>query len=264
MPFLDTQSGARLAFDDRGAGRPVVLLHGWSLAAAAFEPLAADLARDHRVIALDLPGHGASHAAPPLDLPGLAAAVARLAAELGLEDPVLAGWSMGGQVALAALPLVPRVRALALLSSTPRFTSGDGWEHGLPAQAVEVLAHRVRRDPARAVARFREGLLAPGEEAGPGAAALRALPVPAAGALAAGLELLSAADLRASLAAVRAPALVVHGGADPICPPGAGRALAAALARATHVELAGAGHAPVLTRAAEVQAAVRAFLARHP
>jgi pimeloyl-ACP methyl ester esterase len=261
MPFLDVDS-ARLAYHDRGAGRPVVLVHGWALSSAAFEPLAADLARDHRVVALDLPGHGDSRDAAPLDLAGLAAAVARLVEHLALEQPVLGGWSLGGQVALAALRRVPRAAGLALLSTTPRFTKGDGWSDGLEAQAVEVLAHRVRRDAARAVARFRDGLLAPGEQDGPAAAALRALPIPPAPALLAGLEVLSTTDLRAALGAVRVPALVVHGGADPICPPGAGRALAAGIPGASQTELPGAGHAPALSRAADVSAAVRASLAR--
>jgi pimeloyl-ACP methyl ester esterase len=261
MPTLEPDS-ARLAYHDRGAGRPVVLVHGWALSSAAFEPLAADLARDHRVVTVDLPGHGDSRDAAPLDLAGLAAAVARLVDHLALDRPVLAGWSLGGQVVLAALPRVPRAAGLALLSTTPRFTNGDGWSDGLDTHAVEVLAHRVRRDAARAVARFRDGLLAPGEEDGPAAAALRALTVPPAPALLAGLEVLSTADLRGALGAVRVPALVVHGGADPICPPGAGRALAAGVPGATHLELAGAGHAPVLSRAGEVSAAVRVLLAR--
>src|SRR5574338_621794 len=76
----------------------------------------------------------------------------------------LLGWSLGAQVALAALPRIRRrVSRLALVSATPCFTLRDDWPHGVPARALESLALRVRRDPPSAVARFFDGMFAGGE-----------------------------------------------------------------------------------------------------
>lgn len=270
--FLERRGGGRLAYLDLGAGPPVVLVHGWSLSSAVFADLTAHLARHHRVIAPDLRGHGASDPGP-FALADLADDLGLLLTALDLQGVTLLGWSLGGPVALSALArerrpapaAADRVTRLILASSTPRFTAGDGWPHGLPAQHVAVLGHRVRRDPARALARFFDDLLAP-DEREPAlrarAAAVRAgIPLPDPDAAQAGLDVLAATDLRPALAALSLPTLVVHGEADPICPAGAGRALAAAVPGARLALLPGAGHVPFLTRPDAFAAALAPFLA---
>jgi pimeloyl-[acyl-carrier protein] methyl ester esterase len=252
-----------LHHEDVGAGPPVVLVHGWSLSSAAFEADAAALARRHRVIAPDLRGHGKSGAGA-FSLGDLAADLAALFERLGLEGAVLAGWSLGAQVAIAALPRMrARIARMILVAGTPRFTQGPDWPHGLPPQAVEVLAHRLRRDPARAVARFFEGMFADGEldEAGrQRLAALRAsMPVPDPAAAQAGLAILAHEDLRPALCAVDVPVLLVHGERDPVCPPGASRAMAEAIPGARLALLPGAGHAPFLARPGALAEAVLSF-----
>jgi pimeloyl-ACP methyl ester esterase len=254
---------ATLHHEDVGAGPPVVLVHGWSLSSAAFEADAAVLARRRRVIAPDLRGHGRS-AASPFSLAELAGDLAGLVDRLGLERAVLAGWSLGAQVALAALPLVrARVSRLVLVAATPRFTSGPGWPHGLPAQAVEVLAHRLRREPARAASRFFDGMFADGELDDEGRRRVQALraaiPIPDPAAARAGLEVLAREDLRPALGAVDVPVLLVHGERDPVCPPGASRAMAEAIPGAKLALLAGAGHAPFLSRPGVLADAVLSF-----
>lgn len=282
MAFLERSGGGRLAYQELGAGPPVVLVHGWSLSSAVFTDLAAALARRHRVIAPDLRGHGASDPAP-YTLADLAQDLGLLLERLDLQQAALLGWSLGGQVALAALgkglsvgserlsvgldtpDARDRLTRLILVSSTPRFTAGDDWPHGLPAQHLAVLAHRVRRDPARALARFFDDLLGP-DERDPAlrarVAAVRAgTPLPDAAAAQAGLDVLAATDLRPVLAGISLPTLVLHGEADPICPAGAGRALAAAIPGARLALLPGAGHVPFLSRPDAFAAALDPFLA---
>lgn len=251
-PGPDRSIPATLHHEDVGAGAPVVLVHGWSLSSAVFEAEATLLARRRRVIAPDLRGHGRS-APGGFSLADLSQDLVALMARLDLERAVLVGWSLGAQVALAALPLVrPRLSALVLVSGTPRFTEGEGWPHGLPAQSVEVLAHRVRRDPARAAARFFDGMFADGELDGEARLRTRtmraAIPVPDVAAALAGLGVLAREDLRPALGGVDLPVLLVHGERDPICPAGASRAMAEAIAGARLALLAGAGHAPFLSR----------------
>jgi len=269
VPTLVRDDGARLHLETLGEGPTLVLLHGWSRSSADLLPLAARLAGHRRLVLPDLRGHGRSSPAPlTLDL-----LAADLAAVLEAEPAgaVVVGWSLGGQVALAALAAAPgaaalrrRVRALALLGTTPRFTEGDGWPHGQPARAVEGLALRVRRQPGKALARFLDDCLARGEAEALGPArlgALRAAPRPDPSAALAGLDVLATADLRGALGALSLPALVLHGEADAIVPAAAGRMLAAALPAARLALLAGTGHAPFLARQAEVAALVEGFLA---
>jgi pimeloyl-[acyl-carrier protein] methyl ester esterase len=259
-------TGIPLRVIERGAGRPVVLLHGWSFSHAAFEPQLAALSSRARVLAVDLRGHGASPApASGYGADDSAADVVRLFDELGLDGAVLAGWSWGGEVALAALErLRPRLTALALLSVTPRFTVGEDWPHGLPPANVRALSRRYARDPEGTRRAFAEGLFADGELDAAGRSALVAsllVAPPALAAARATLDALADADLRGRVgAAAGLPTLVVHGDADPVCLPGAGRWLAGAIAGARLLELPGVGHAPHLTRSPAVNDALAALV----
>src|SRR3569832_1387274 len=99
--------GTQIAFSEWGnvQGPPVVLIHGWLFSRGAFErQVHGELAERCRVIAYDLRGHGES------DKPGNPAAYADgnlWAADLdcvlqtvGMQRPALAGWSLGGRVAV--------------------------------------------------------------------------------------------------------------------------------------------------------------------
>src|SRR5215218_10715055 len=80
-----------------GGGPPIVLLHGIGLDRHVWDPVVPLLAREHEVIAVDLPGFGAS---APLAGPPTVAALAAAVEELGLERPHVAGNSLGGGIAL--------------------------------------------------------------------------------------------------------------------------------------------------------------------
>jgi pimeloyl-[acyl-carrier protein] methyl ester esterase len=270
MPTQDPEV-ATLHREDAGAGAPIVLVHGWSLSSAAFGDEIAFLARGgRRAIAPDLRGHGRSPApGSAFGLADLARDVAALFDALAHEGAVLLGWSLGAEVALAAAPLLRgRVAALVLVSGTPRFTEGEGWPHGLPARSVDGLALRVRRDAPKTVARFFDGMFVEGELDATGRAradAVRAAVRPAdPGALLSALDVLAREDLRAGLPALDLPVLLVHGDRDPVCPPGASRAMAAAIPRARLVEVAGAGHAPFLSRPGPFRDALASFLGALP
>ncbi len=90
-----------LVYHRVGAGEPLLLVHGLGSRWQVWEPIIGALSRHHDVIAMDLPGFGAS---PPGDTPptlaGLTTAVQTFAAELGIERPHVAGNSLGGGIAL--------------------------------------------------------------------------------------------------------------------------------------------------------------------
>ena len=117
--------GGRLAviIDGAAGGVPVVVLHGNSLSCSRhggwWQPLRAP---GRRVIAVDLPGHGASpwHGGWDDDLiPGYARTVAGLCAALALDRPVLIGHSLGGNIASECAAQGLALRGLALYGTPP-------------------------------------------------------------------------------------------------------------------------------------------------
>lgn len=129
--------GARIAYDISGDGPPVVLIHGWACSRGDLAPLAADLARDHRVLNIDLPWHGESTSTArywPLD--DLAAVVEAVAADEGMRHATLVGHSMGAAVAVEAV----------LAGAGPRVISLDGltFMHMYPRQPADDVQGYLR------------------------------------------------------------------------------------------------------------------------
>jgi pimeloyl-ACP methyl ester carboxylesterase len=93
----------RVHYVDRGEGPALVLLHGVNGAVQDFtETVLDNLARRYRVIAIDRPGHGYSERADtPMDPADQAAVVHGLMRELGIDKPLLVGFSYSGSVVLA-------------------------------------------------------------------------------------------------------------------------------------------------------------------
>lgn len=111
-----------------GHGPTVVLVHGLGSDAKHWLPMARDLARDHRVVLVELPGHGLAPMTRPFSLEQATLALDRAIAEQSHEPVVLVGHSVGGLVAAAeALHSPSRVRALVLVESAlaPQLSKAD-------------------------------------------------------------------------------------------------------------------------------------------
>jgi len=89
-----------LAHDRTGSGSPLLLLHGIAHRRQAFDPVVPLLAAHHEVIAVDLPGFGASGGPFPATIAATADALAAFTRDLGVERPHVAGNSLGGALAL--------------------------------------------------------------------------------------------------------------------------------------------------------------------
>ena len=249
--------------DIRGDGPDLVLLHGWALHGGMWGPWIDELARHARLHLVDLPGHGRSPwPAGVRDLAGLAAAV-RPAVP---DGAAVLGWSLGGMVALE-LARGPRLAALVLVATTPRFVVDTDWEHGLSPALLAEFARGLGTDHRATVQNFLALQTRGDERAHETLRQLRrsldAHGPPDAAALEAGLAILGSADLRSALPRIAVPALVIAGDHDRITPPGAGLELAARLPQARLAAIARSGHAPFLSHGPQVLAEVRGFLGRH-
>jgi pimeloyl-ACP methyl ester carboxylesterase len=204
------------------------------------------------VIALDLPGHGASPPPASRSVAGYAGAVLGLLDALGLERAAFAGHSMGGAIALSlALDAPARVAALALVGTGARLRVAPAILQGTA-------------DP-EAYARFADA--AGGRAFGSGAGAalrrqhaegLRALdPAVTHGDFLA----CDAFDVLARLPEIRAPTLVVCGTEDQLTPPKYARHLCDHIAGARLEMVPGAGHMVMLEAPGRVAGAIDGFLA---
>lgn len=112
--------------DSGGEGDPIVFIHGLSSYTGFWEYQLEHFAKDHRVLALDLPGYGASgRPDAPCTPPWYADVVADWMFAVGVERATVVGHSMGGQVAMElALRHPERVERLAL-SAPAGFESFD-------------------------------------------------------------------------------------------------------------------------------------------
>jgi pimeloyl-ACP methyl ester carboxylesterase len=137
-----------MRYEEHGAGDPLVLLHGGIGASEIFDPLIPALAADRRVLAVDLPGHGAS---PGDDHPLRPHLIADDLVEQ-LTGPVdLLGYSLGGEVALRTAIQHPAfVRNLILVSTT--FSRDGNFPEVLQAMdgMSEDAAEPMRQSPAYA------------------------------------------------------------------------------------------------------------------
>ena len=120
--------------------RQLVLLHGFTQTGRSWDHVRAALGAGHQAYAPDLPGHGALSHRRPIDLPGTLAYLS------ALKQPrfTLAGYSMGGRIALhAALHMPRRIERLILIGASPGIA--DEAERTARRAADEALADRIEQ-----------------------------------------------------------------------------------------------------------------------
>jgi pimeloyl-ACP methyl ester carboxylesterase len=115
-------NGINLYYETQGSGRPLVLLHGGLGSGEMFGPILPTLAANHRVIAVDLQGHGrTADIDRPIDVRLMAGDIAALIEHLGLDKPDVLGYSLGGGVAFhLAVQRPDLVRRLVMVSANIR------------------------------------------------------------------------------------------------------------------------------------------------
>src|SRR5512134_2351431 len=141
MPNVEV-NGIQLAYERRGKGTPLVLLHGYPLDHQLWDGIVPLLEDRFDLILPDLRGFGASSTVDSFyAMEDFASDVAGLLDQLGVEKAALAGHSMGGYIALAFARLFPgRVRGLGLVASQVLADPPDRKEARYKS-AAEVAEH---------------------------------------------------------------------------------------------------------------------------
>ena len=117
----------KISYSDNGKGNAVVLLHGFLENKTMWQDLVPELSKKHRVITLDLLGHGETECFGYVhSMEENADVVQAVLSKLRIRKGVFIGHSMGGYVALAYAELYPeKVRGLVLLNSTSKADSEE-------------------------------------------------------------------------------------------------------------------------------------------
>ena len=239
---------------------PIVMLHGWGVGAAVFDPLREHCDAAHDARALDLPGYGTTAMCTPYTLGALAERMSALAP----PQCGVIGWSLGAQVALAWAQAKPeQVASLALIAATPCFVQRDDWPCAMERRVFDSFEASLEQDVTGTLARFC-ALQARGAEDARSTsrrlrAALDASGAPDTDALKAGLRILLERDLRPQLPTIAQRALVVHGVSDELVPAPAAAFLARTLPHARLEPITGAAHAPFVSAPRRVGALLQEF-----
>jgi len=252
-----------VAYEDRGTGPVVVLLHAFPMCRWMWQPQIDALEGEYRVLTPDLPGFGSTPPVPGVSVDVMADVVAEFLTAAGVPGPVvLGGLSMGGYVAFAFARRYPdRLRGLILADTKPepdddaarqtrnKILAGltDG---SLPAPGVveqmlpKLLGDRTRADRPAVVAEVRRiGAAQPKDGIMAAVAALRDRP-----------------DAGPGLGNIRVPTLVVVGEQDAATPPDGAKRAADRIPGSRLVVIPGAGHLSNLEDPAAFTAALREFL----
>ena len=258
MPWFEMGDNDRFWYEDQGSGPVLILLHGWCMSSAVWRFQFETLSAAYRIIAPDLRGHGRTSASgDDYGFELLGADIIALLRHLDIQDALLAGWSLGGQVAMqAAGHLGARLSGLVLISSTPRFTAAEDFPWGLSPLEAQGMTAKLRRNAVRALEGFMSRMFAPGELDDPAVASsvrevIDGVLLPVADVALQNLHALVEADMRPLLPAINLPTLIINGDRDVICLPGASDYLARQIPFGEHVVMPGCGHAPFLTRSRE-------------
>ncbi|MEV7146232.1 alpha/beta fold hydrolase [Streptomyces sp. NPDC051287] len=253
-----------LAYDDKGprnARIPLLLIHGHPFDRTLWDPQRDAFAASRRVVVPDLRGYGASPVTPGrVPLARFAADLEDLLDALDVRTCVVAGLSMGGQIAMECWARLgaDRVRGLVLADTFPAPETPQG------VRDRNAMADRLLREGMRGYAdEVLEKMVAPRAASEVKAHVHRMMtgtdPRGAAAALRGRAE---RPDYRPVLAQVTVPALVVVGADDAYTPVSDAEAMHALLPDAALRVVGAAAHLPNLERPREFNEALEEFLAR--
>jgi len=230
-----------------GEGDNLILLHGWGVNSAIWEPIIEQLSQYFRLYIVDLPGFGESSPLKEYSLKSISEAIMQVVP----EQSIWCGWSLGGLIATyTAINYPQRVKKLIQVASSVKFVAEGNWPgvepvvfnnflQGLQTNASKTLTRFIgiqamgcssaRKDSAT----FKK-LLAGSKSADPQA-------------LVAGLKLLAESDLREGFSSLSLPCLSLFGKFDSLVPIKASQKMNSLLANSELQLFENSSHAPFIS-----------------
>ncbi len=240
-----TSGEVGIAYERRGTGEPLLLVHGLGYTRGGWGPAADRLAERFALVLPDNRGMGESDRPPgPYTVEAMAADAAAVLRDAGIERAHVLGASLGGMVAQALALAAPElVNRLVLVCTTP----GGPEAYPLPDRTQRLFAEVPGLPPATALRRMVENSLADATvvndlELVERLYAYRLVNPPELAAWGAQAAAAAAFDVHARLGALSAPTLVLHGTADNVLDHRNADLIAAAIPGATLERFEGAGH----------------------
>ncbi len=257
-------NGKKIYYEVSGAGpKSLILIHGWACDHSFFEGQWKELSKDHRVIALDLPGHGQSELAVPLTMENFARVVELVRKITQASKPVLIGHSLGAAVAREHARRFPKVAsALIFLDGSifqlpPVEADRERWSETITALAKSFGPANEKQVRERNISVFLSNMYDESTTREFRMMVLRKIlatsPETAQGAMQ------SMADLKLWKEDVmQIPVLALRAGQRP--PPNEGAYLKSLFPQLQYKFLPGVSHFLMLEKPAEVNAEIRTFL----
>ena len=247
-------NGLQLAYDRRGKGPALVLLHGFPLDHHLWEEVVPLLDDTFDVITPDLRGFGEStigDSQPGMD--DYASDIAELLDQLEIAKAAIVGHSMGGYVALAFARLYPeRVSGLGLVSSQVLADAPERKE-GRYKSAADVEANGIGSVVESMAPKFTS------DERLQGYARTAMQQQPASAYISALKAMAERVDSTPFLSSFDFPVVVIHGDSDSLIPIDRAREVKSALPQAHLVEVPGAGHMPMMEAREKTAEALKAL-----
>lgn len=252
--------GHRIAYDRRGEGPLVVLLHGYVGDRRTWRRQVEDLSDEFTVVAWDAPGYGGSSDPPEsFRLGDFADCLAAFIGALEAGPAHVVGLSFGGGLALELYRRHPAVPTTLVLAG-----SYAGWAGSLPADVVERRLRQALRLADASPGELRDELLPTLFGASTPAEAVAEFAATLPGAHPAGLRATARAfadaDLRDVLPRIAVPVLLLYGDEDVRAPLSVARDLHDAIPGSRLVVMEGVGHLSNVEAPARFGAEVRAHL----
>jgi len=272
MPYITATDGTSLHVKDMGAGRPVVLIHGWPLTGDMWEKQTLALVEaGYRVITYDRRGFGLSgHPINCYNYDVLADDLAVILEQLDLWDATLVGFSMGGCEVARYLSRHGRARiskAVLLASIVPFLLNTADNPDGVDISVFDGIKQEIRQDRFAFLKSFLPGFYGMSMLHHPVSEGVLdwSFTLASMASPMATLDCVDAwgkTDFRSDLQAFTIPTLIIHGTADSAVPADiAGRRAADLIPGSIFLEYDGAPHGLFLTHAEQVNEDLLKFLA---
>ncbi len=222
--YIKVETNVNLHITDAGEGKPIVLIHGWPLSDEMYEYQYNDLVNSNfRVIGITLRGFGKSDkpfGAYNYDVHALD--IKRVLDKLDIKDAMLAGFSMGGAIAVRFVSAYNEAQVSKLVlagAAVPIWTQREDFPYNLPQSAVDDLIKLNYKDRPKLLADFAKIFSATETALNDGIGNwLNGIGLSASShATAECLVALRDTDLRPDLAKITIPTLILHGKKDKIC-----------------------------------------------